>query len=176
MIGLLFWALLPAYVPNNAAVLGGGIKPIDAGRKLNGRRILGDGKTWSGTISGVIAGSALALLLNYLNPLIVQASGLELPMFPLSIVLAFPAGAMLGDITASFIKRRLDRERGAPLPLVDQLDFLAGALLLGGLVNFNWVSSILGLKLIVVAVVMTAVLHVGTNIVGYKLGLKNEPW
>jgi CDP-2,3-bis-(O-geranylgeranyl)-sn-glycerol synthase len=173
---VIFWAFLPAYLPNSAAVLAGGQRPIDNGRKFRDKRILGDGKTWVGTLAGITAGAVLALILNYLNPVATQLTGLELPMFPLSIVLAFPAGAMLGDITASFVKRRLDRERGAPLPLVDQLDFLAGALVLGALVNFNWLSSSLGLELIAVAVVMTAVLHVTTNIIGYRLGFKNEPW
>ncbi|MFD1527454.1 CDP-archaeol synthase, partial [Halolamina salina] len=37
------WAMLPAYVPNNAAVLAGGGRPIDGGRTLGGARLLGDG-------------------------------------------------------------------------------------------------------------------------------------
>ncbi|MFC6728824.1 CDP-archaeol synthase, partial [Natronoarchaeum mannanilyticum] len=35
------WAMLPAYVPNNAAVLAGGGRPIDGGRTWGGRRVLG---------------------------------------------------------------------------------------------------------------------------------------
>ncbi len=31
-IVIAFWAMLPAYVPNNAAVLAGGGRPIDGGR------------------------------------------------------------------------------------------------------------------------------------------------
>lgn len=31
------WAMLPAYLPNNAAVLFGGGPPIDGGREWNGK-------------------------------------------------------------------------------------------------------------------------------------------
>ena len=42
-----FWFMLPAYVANPTAVVFGGGRPIDAGRVLrDGRRFLGDGKTW----------------------------------------------------------------------------------------------------------------------------------
>ncbi len=38
------WLLLPAYTPNNFAVLFGGGTPIDLGKKfIDGKRILGDG-------------------------------------------------------------------------------------------------------------------------------------
>ena len=70
MIGALvataFWAMLPAYVPNNAAVLAGGGRPIDGGREWRGARLLGDGKTWRGTAVGTAVGVAVALALNRL--------------------------------------------------------------------------------------------------------------
>jgi len=40
------WLLLPAYTPNNFAVIFGGGTPLDFGKKfIDGRRILGGGKT-----------------------------------------------------------------------------------------------------------------------------------
>jgi len=63
------WVMLPAYIPNNVAVLAGGGRPIDAGRTLgDGKRMLGDGKTWRGTAFGTVAGVALALVLNAITP------------------------------------------------------------------------------------------------------------
>ena len=62
-----FWAMLPAYVPNNAAVLLGGDRPIDGGRTWGSNRVLGDGKTWRGTLLGTACGLVLALLLNRLR-------------------------------------------------------------------------------------------------------------
>lgn len=38
-------------------------------------------------------------------------------------------GALIGDLTESFIKRRIGFPPGASLPVADQLDFVAGALL-----------------------------------------------
>ncbi len=56
-IVIAFWAMLPAYVPNNAAVLAGGGRPIDGGRTWDGKRVLGDGKTWRGTLRVSLRGS-----------------------------------------------------------------------------------------------------------------------
>lgn len=63
-----FWAMLPAYIPNNAAVIFGGGKPVDLGKKWKGKRILGDGKTWRGSIGRTAAGATVALLLNGILP------------------------------------------------------------------------------------------------------------
>ncbi|MFC6754525.1 CDP-archaeol synthase, partial [Halorubrum tibetense] len=39
LVATAFWAMLPAYVPNNAAVLAGGGRPIDGGREWRGARV-----------------------------------------------------------------------------------------------------------------------------------------
>ena len=47
------WIIIPAYVSNASAVLVGGGTPIDFGKNWSdGKRILGDGKTWRGLLSG----------------------------------------------------------------------------------------------------------------------------
>ncbi|WP_435127459.1 CDP-2,3-bis-(O-geranylgeranyl)-sn-glycerol synthase [Halobaculum sp. D14] len=170
------WTMLPAYVPNNAAVLSGGGRPIDAGRTLNGRRLLGDGKTWRGTAVGTGVGVALALVLDAAAPAVGDALGVPLPSFPLPAAVGLALGAMLGDIGASFLKRRLGRERGAAVPGLDQLDFVVGALLLAALLAPQWVAATFTPPRLLVVVVATPVLHVVTNVGAYLLGLKNEPW
>jgi len=51
------WLVLPAYIANASALLVGGGTPIDFGKKWkDGNRILGDGKTWRGLISGAFVG------------------------------------------------------------------------------------------------------------------------
>ncbi|MFB6119469.1 CDP-2,3-bis-(O-geranylgeranyl)-sn-glycerol synthase [Halosegnis sp.] len=170
------WAMLPAYVPNNAAVLVGGGTPIDAGRSYGGRRLLGDGKTWRGTAGGTLAGVLLAGLLNLGRPAIAGATGLDLPGFPPAAAVALAAGAMAGDILASFLKRRTGRERGASFPGLDQLDFVAAALVLAFLVAPAWAASVFTLPVIVAVVVVTPVLHLSTNAGAYLLGLKEEPY
>ena len=176
VVGTALWAMLPAYVPNNVAVLTGGGRPIDGGRTWGGRRVLGDGKTWRGTAAGTAAGVAVALVLNLLEPAATGATGLGLPVFPVHAAVALALGAMLGDILASFLKRRTGRERGASFPGVDQLDFVVASLGLTLLVAMEWFLATFTLPVLVVVVIFTPLLHVATNAGAYVLGLKGEPW
>ncbi|MFW5965711.1 MAG: CDP-2,3-bis-(O-geranylgeranyl)-sn-glycerol synthase [Halodesulfurarchaeum sp.] len=170
------WAMLPAYVPNNAAVLGGGGPPIDGGRTFRGDRLLGDGKTWRGTAVGIAAGIALAFVLSWIRPGVVAAIGIDLPPFSFGAAVALPAGAMAGDLGASFLKRRTGRARGRPFPVIDQLDFVAGALCFAVLVDPAWFARVFTVPVIVVVLVLTPALHLLTNAIAYVLGLKDEPW
>ncbi|WP_049969150.1 CDP-2,3-bis-(O-geranylgeranyl)-sn-glycerol synthase [Haladaptatus cibarius] len=170
------WAMLPAYVPNNVAVVAGGGAPIDGGRTWNGERLLGDGKTWRGTIAGVAVGALLALGLNVINGTAADVLNVSLPEFPAAVMVAMPLGAMLGDMGASFLKRRTGRKRGAAFPGVDQLDFVVMALLLTSLAAPGWTLKTFTLPVLTVVVVVTPFLHLTTNMLAYMLGLKNEPW
>ena len=170
------WAMLPAYVPNNAAVLAGGGRPIDGGRTRGGRRLLGDGKTWRGTAVGTLVGIALAVALNALRPTAAAALGVDLPAFPLRAAVGLALGAMLGDIGASFLKRRLGRQRGAAVPGLDQFDFVVGALVLAAVLAPAWTVATFSLPRLAVVVVATPLLHLTTNAGAYLLGLKREPW
>ncbi|QCS41561.1 CDP-2,3-bis-(O-geranylgeranyl)-sn-glycerol synthase [Natrinema versiforme] len=175
-IVIAFWAMLPAYVPNNAAVLAGGGRPIDGGRTWGAKRVLGDGKTWRGTAMGITAGLALAAVLTVLADGVGDALGFAVPEFTPLAALGLAGGAMLGDILASFLKRRTGRQRGAMFPGLDQLDFVVVSLPLVALLEFGWFRNWFTLEVILVVVVLTPILHVTTNMIAYKLGLKNEPW
>ncbi len=176
LVATAFWAMLPAYVPNNAAVLAGGGRPIDGGRMMGDSRLLGDGKTWRGTAVGTLFGVALAVGLNAINDPVSAGLGLSLPTFPLQAAFGLALGAMLGDIGASFLKRRSGRERGAAFPGLDQLDFVVGALVCGFIAAPDWFLSTFTPAVLAVILIITPVLHVGTNIIAYKIGVKNEPW
>lgn len=176
VVAVALWAMLPAYLPNNAAVLAGGGRPIDGGRSWGGRRLLGDGKTWRGTAAGTIAGTALAVVLDTLAPTVSDTLGVTLPGFPIAAAVALALGAMVGDITASFLKRRLGRERGAPVPGLDQLDFVVGALVATALLAPSWFAETFTLPVLAVVIVVTPLLHVSTNAIAYALGLKDEPY
>ncbi|WP_435196662.1 CDP-2,3-bis-(O-geranylgeranyl)-sn-glycerol synthase [Natronomonas sp. EA1] len=169
------WAMGPAYIPNNAAVLAGGGAPIDGGRTMGDRRLLGDGKTWRGTGVGIVAGVAVAYLLNLVAPT-VEAVGYGVPTFTPVVAFALAAGAMLGDILASFVKRRTGRERGTAFPLLDQLDFVVVSLGLVALLAPGWFTSVFTLPRLLVVLVATPLLHLLTNAGAYALGLKAEPW
>ncbi|MFB6197408.1 MAG: CDP-2,3-bis-(O-geranylgeranyl)-sn-glycerol synthase [Halobacteriaceae archaeon] len=168
------WAMLPAYIPNNIAVIFGGGPPIDLGYTLRGNRLLGDGKTWRGTFAGIFAGAGLAGMLNLIHPLVNDL--IAVPRFPIGAGVALPAGAMLGDLMASFMKRRTGRARGHAFPLVDQLDFVVASLGLTWLVSPQWFDATFTLPIILIVVLITPVLHVLTNVIAYLFALKQEPW
>ncbi|WP_435349083.1 CDP-2,3-bis-(O-geranylgeranyl)-sn-glycerol synthase [Haloarchaeobius sp. HRN-SO-5] len=166
------WAILPAYLPNSVAVVVGGGRPIDGGRTWRGDRLLGDGKTWRGFVVGSLAGVAVAFAMNAVRPALAPA----LPAFPAAVAIALPVGAMLGDAAGSFLKRRTGRERGAPFPVVDRFGFLVGALGLALVVAPDWTLGTFTGPVLVVVLVVTPLLHRGTNSAAYRLGLKDEPW
>jgi len=68
--------------------------------------------------------------------------------------------------------------RGAEFPLIDQLDFVAGAWLLTYIFDFDWFNQnfISAPWIIVTVLVLTPILHRLTNIFGYIIKLKKEPW
>jgi len=154
----------PCYVANATPVIVARVlkrtHPMDWERRfIDGRRILGDGKSVEGFFSGIASGTAVGLALSYVSALSVGEA------FTLSL------GAMLGDALGSFVKRRLGLERGDPAPLLDQLSFLLVALLMYQLTYG-------GLDAFVVAtlVAVTPLIHLLTNRLAYKLGLKDKPW
>ncbi len=174
-VAVAIWAMLPAYIPNNVAVLAGGGRPIDGGRTLDdGNRLLGDGKTWRGTAFGTAAGVVVALVLNRIHPFV---SGVVVAdPFPIAAAVSLAFGAMLGDILASFLKRRTGRQRGAVFPGVDQLDFVVVSLVLTAVIATGWFLDTFTLPVVVAVLVLTPLLHVSTNAIAYAVGLKDEPW
>ena len=187
VVGL--WVMLPAYLPNSFAAVFGGGKPIDGGKTMkDGRRILGDGKTWRGFFAGTALGLLVGLIEIFLLSKGFHFFGISLPGFSAAgiagaldvsaviAILSLATGALLGDMTFSFLKRRLGLKRGQALPLADQYDFLIGAFVLTAITSFGWLTATLDWTTFIVIIIMTPVLHLGTNIIGYLIGVKNEPW
>lgn len=176
------WLMLPALIPNSAAVIVGGGTPMDFGKTLRGRRVLGDGKTWRGFIGGASAGILLGLLQIALTRSL--ELGEEWSHGELSsafvIVLCLGLGSMMGDSIGSFIKRRLGVNRGTKAPGLDQYNFLLGAILLVIIFQFGWFGAHFiegnAIWALVALLVVVPLLHRGVNIIGYKMGKKNVPW
>lgn len=176
VIGKIIWLLLPAYTPNNFAVLLGGLKPMDFGKKfLDGRRIFGDGKTFSGFFGGIFGGILIANIQRVIEKFanISLFSSLTYSDF-FSLTFAFAVGSMCGDTFGSFIKRRLNFERGKKFPVVDQLTFLCFAFVFASFFPSFW--KLFTISEILFAFVITPFLHLGVNIIAYRLGLKDVPW
>ncbi len=155
-IALLLFSLLfivPGYISNAGMVILGGGKPIDGGKNWrDGKRILGDHKTWKGLIFGpLIIGIPISIFLFFLfqvfwsNILEIQVEGAELGHYViysdiyyyeyyfiggtmgfLSIIIRIALcsyGAAIGDLIGSFLKRRFNFDSGEPFWVIDQLDF-----------------------------------------------------
>lgn len=164
------WILLPAYAANMFPPLANGKIPIDGGRCLKDGRILGDGKTWEGFLLGLFVGTMVGLAEAYLRISINSIIEMELPEITLLTAFLIPFGSLLGDIFGSFIKRRFGMRRGEDAPFLDQLDFLMGMLVL----NF-WFIKMSGLTILIMFII-TPILHRITNIIGFWLRIKREPW
>lgn len=166
--------MLPAYVPNPVAALFGGGTPIDLRKNFSdGNRIFGDGKTYRGLITGILAGIMTGLILIWLHgrfPLV------DLPEHTLLSVILLATGALLGDLAKSFFKRRYGKERGTKWPVADQYDLVAGAFLLLLIGDPAWLFAAVTLPVFLVILIITPVLHRATNIVGYMFKVKEVPW
>jgi CDP-2,3-bis-(O-geranylgeranyl)-sn-glycerol synthase len=153
--------IFPAYCANAIPVITGGGYPIDFGKKfLDGKPILGKNKTFQGFFSGLIIGTAVGLA--------------ESAFFgyPLLFGLLLSLGALLGDLAGAFVKRRLGIAPGKLLPVIDQIDFIIGAILF----SLPLSLQILSWELILAVLIITAPIHLLTNFAAYKLGLKDNPW
>ena len=180
------WIMGPAYIANSVAVLTGGKYPIDQGRTLSdGNRILGDGKTWSGLLGGTLGGIMFGIILDSgdgrmtLERLTgeehVQSLWSENPAI-VFFLLSF--GALFGDMAASFYKRRQNLLRGDKFAILDMYDFIFMSLLLCIVFQRDWLLSWIldGWAPLFTVLILTPFLHRGVNIIGYNIGVKNEPW
>ncbi len=180
IIELALWLGLPAWIANSTPVVFGGGAPIDRGKTLSdGRRILGDGKTLRGFIAGVLCGTLtgivqisiapllLPILSNYVVVTVVME---EILLMSVPVVMLLSVGALLGDMIGSFLKRRVGLQSGGPAPVLDQLGFIIAALALAS--PLIQPSAIY----VIVLVSVTLLAHWITNVLGYLLGLKENPW
>ncbi|MBI4121716.1 MAG: CDP-archaeol synthase [Parcubacteria group bacterium] len=176
ILSALYFAL-PIYLANMAPVLFSRVpwlaQPIDGGRLYRGQPLLGAHKTWRGLLCGVliailaVLGQSLATQRFGFTALnLVDYTSLSAPL--LGVLMGL--GAIGGDAIKSFFKRRLARPSGSSWFPFDQLDFIAGGLLLSCWYAWpGWVAA-------GIIVLVTLILHPLTNLAAYLLRLKNVPW
>lgn len=150
--------LLPAAIANIAPVLAARYgwlptlnRPLDGDFTFRGKRILGPHKTWRGLITGVAAGALAGFFLG--SALLGAALG---------------AGALAGDAVKSFLKRQLNIAPGKPWPLLDQIDFVIGALVVA------WFIFPLTLVHVVTALIIFGVGSYVTSYIGVNLKIKKS--
>ena len=170
--------MLPAYVANLSGLAFGGGTPVDGGKECkDGRRLIGNGVTWKGLQNGTIIGTLVGVVLGIVGTFYGDLSALTGGIIDLHVygsvfgglILGFlmAFGALLGDAVGSFLKRRIGLERGAPAPIMDQLDFVIGALVLSLLVvQISW-------EFFIIIALLSLVLYLGSNTFAYLIGIKD---
>ncbi len=132
-------------------------KPLDAGKFWNGRRILGNARTWYGLPVSVTAGFLIHLIIshNFKHALLIGIlNGLTV---------------YVGDILGSFIKRRLNFRDGQFLPLVDHGDYVIITGIVFGLLQiFPW-------KVIGLALLITYLVHPIVTYLAFLGKWRNDP-
>src|SRR5215467_10777157 len=124
----------------------------------DGQPIFGAHKTIRGTIAGIVAGSTIGAAESLIDSRLLVAGFL------------IALGAVLGDLLGAFIKRRLKVDPGRPFPILDQLDFVLGSLILGySYFQVGWLSAL-------IVIVVTPPIHLATNYGAYLLGIKKTQW
>jgi CDP-2,3-bis-(O-geranylgeranyl)-sn-glycerol synthase len=151
--------IFPAYCANAVPVIAGGGRPMDFGKNFfDGKPVFGKNKTFRGFFFGLAVGVAVGLV--------------EYALFdyPFLFSILSPLGALFGDLAGAFLKRRLGIAPGGLLPIVDQVDFVVGAIL------FSLPLTIIYWELAVAVIIITPPIHLLTNFLAYKLKLKETPW
>lgn len=164
---LIIWFFLPAGVANSSPILAAKLGileklnyPIDFKKSFRGKRVLGDHKT----IRGLVVGFTLSLVTVHLQNVIIPfAQGT--PFYMLGFALGL--GALSGDMIKSFFKRRTNLAPGAPWVPFDQIDYIIGASI------FSYFVVPLGLSDYLVFFVVGVVGHFASNILAYKLKIKD---
>lgn len=156
--------IFPAYCANAVPVIVGGGYPLDFGKDfVDGKRVFGKNKTFRGFFSGLAVGTIAGLA---------ESAVFGPAYFPFSLGVLLSLGALVGDLAGAFLKRRLGLAPGDLLPIVDQLDFMVGAILF----SLPVFLPLLSWELILALLIVTVPIHLTTNLAAYKLGLKRNPW
>jgi len=152
------WIFLPSYFANMAPVVISSLlknrRPLDLGRKfIDGKRVLGDNKTFEGLIFSLAIGITVGLVQGRVRD---------------GVLLSI--GANVGDLVGSFMKRRLNISSGMSLPIIDQEGFLVASMIfISGRYNFS-------VDEIVFLLSFTFIAHVVANVIAYILHLKPVPY
>ncbi|NHI94090.1 MAG: CDP-archaeol synthase [Candidatus Lokiarchaeota archaeon] len=212
ILGLSLLTTSPAFFANGGMTFTGKGDPIDRGKFfIDGKRIFGEGKTWSGLLGGILAGLFIGFMftllfipvrnfagyitnlfewdlvyvsynevLSFVHPAymeILTINGVtQVPSIHFGFVILglrlvlLSIAAPFGDLIGSFLKRRIGKERGEILPVIDQIDFITFSILITyPIFPLRWYY-------IVTLLLITPLIALIANYVIYRLGKKEVPW
>lgn len=116
------------------------------------RKIFGKNKTWKGLIAGISIAGLIGFLIGDMSLRV----GYSLPL-NIQVGILLGLGALLGDLTKSFFKRRKGISEGEAWPPFDQIDWVLGSLVVA--------SFILSSIEIFLVLIILPVLHVTANLI-----------
>lgn len=165
------WFFIPAYLANASPVLLSEFlkhpHSLDMNKKLkDGFPVLGKGKTVEGSIFGVIIGLISGFFMSLVQG---ELPITFLPSMSIEIGFLLGFGAIIGDIIASFFKRRFGYKRGEPFIFLDQLDFLVGAAVFSSFIFFDEYILFLG-------ILITPIIHRAVNFIANLFHIKEVSW
>lgn len=161
--------MLPCYAANAAPVIVGGGSRLDGGTTLaDGRALLGKTKSVRGFVGGILVGIIVAAIVSVLWPMLLF--GNQQALFLSGVLLS--VGALVGDALGSFVKRRMDIGPGKQCMVLDQIDFLIGGLVFA----YPVAAMIYTIPNLIFILIVSFILHIGTNILANRAGLKKVPW
>ena len=163
-----WYFFLPAYFANMAPVLFRWIPFL--GKPIH-EKLFGEHKTWR----GLIAAPILAVVVFWLQQKIYLSGFQEWSLidysdFSLWLGWWMGSGAILGDLVKSYYKRKEGIKVGVRWFPFDQLDFV-----IGGIVG-AWVFYVPPLEVMVVLLLISPLLHIIVNHLGYCLKIRKEKW
>ncbi|MAZ67419.1 hypothetical protein CL652_01460 [bacterium] len=174
----LLYLALPAFVANMMPVFARRLRilsslavPMDGGRTLRGKRILGGSKTWRGLIVAVFGSVAVVIAQFYVSvPLTIETAVYD--SLPVAVAYGVFVGVLVvtGDSVGSFIKRQCSIESGKPCIPLDQVDYIT-LFVIGTLPLIAW-----GVVTAVALILITFFLNLGANALAYATGIKNTYW
>jgi len=141
-------------------------KPLDKGRRLRGKEILGPHKT----IRGIIASLLVGTITFYFQQVINIDSMIIYSEYNLLFGFLLSSGAIFGDLVKSFFKRRMNIPAGTPMYLADQLDAVIGAMLFT-----SWIMDY-SLAQVGLIIALTLIIKIIANHIGFYLKIREVKW
>jgi len=172
------WFALPAYTANAAPIIAKKFlsnslsTPIDFNKKFHGKPIFGSHKTFRGVISAVIFAIITTYIQKYLLYSNLYISSILIINYqqPLLIGFLFGFGTAIGDLTKSFVKRRLGIKPGAKWFPWDNMDYILGALLF---ISFIYTPPA---SIIVILLITSPIITIIANKIAFRIGWKEKEW
>ena len=159
---------LPAYVANMSPVL---FRWIPFGDQPINEKYLGGHKTRRGLIIGTVMGGVIFILQKYSYTQGFQQWALiDYSDFSIWFGFLLSFGALLGDAVKSYYKRKGGLKPGERWFPFDQIDFVIGGII------FSWFMYVPPIEVVSVLLILTPVLHVAINHLGYWVGIQKNKW